>query len=253
CEEAKEVLTTLNPNVTIVSYNSPVQDLNPNIFDGIDTIVDGLDNFEARQYINAVCVKRKIPLISGGTFGWWGNIQLVIPHETPCLQCHLLIPEERLRKVCTLPGEGREELDEEDEKFPALAPVGTVIGGLMAQEVIKILLGKHSELLRDYLFWDGLNQVFTPIPLVKNSKCIVCSSKYLLKGIPFAASAQDNLKHFFQRIKLAFNLEDPLLMHDAYELKIDDRTLGQIFKEGSLIYITDKTQPSPLKLRLILE
>ncbi|MFX1255183.1 MAG: ThiF family adenylyltransferase [Promethearchaeota archaeon] len=252
-DAAKEILLKMNPEVKISSYNSSVQDLNPRVFNGTHVLVDGLDNFEARQYINSVSIKKKIPLVSGGIFGWWGNIQVVIPDETPCLQCQQLIPEERLKKSCTLPGEIRKDFEEEEEKFPALASVGMVIGGLMAQEVVKLILGKHEELLKEYLFWDGLKQAFTVIPLIKNPKCIVCSSKYLLEGIPYATSNQESLVDFLHRIKHAFNLEDPSFIHEAYELKMDNRQLGQIFKNGSVIYVNDKTQPSPLKLKLILE
>ena len=69
-DAAKEILLKMNPEVTISSYNSSVQDLKPRIFNGTHVLVDGLDNFEARQYINSVSIKKKIPLVSGGMFGW---------------------------------------------------------------------------------------------------------------------------------------------------------------------------------------
>ncbi|MFX1453260.1 MAG: ThiF family adenylyltransferase, partial [Promethearchaeota archaeon] len=101
---AKERLVDLNPDVEVVAFNKEIQDITPKIYEKCDVIVDGLDTFEARRWLNSITVDKEKPLVHGGMYGWLGNVQVVIPFKTACLDCQPLLPQERLQKPCTPPG-----------------------------------------------------------------------------------------------------------------------------------------------------
>lgn len=68
-----------------------VVDLGPGnisrLLDGIDLVVDGLDNFEGRYLINDACVARGVPWVYGSCVMAQGVAALLVPGVTPCLRC----------------------------------------------------------------------------------------------------------------------------------------------------------------------
>jgi len=58
---------------------------------GVDVIVDGTDNLEARYLVNEVACRTGTPWVHGGAIGAEGRVLTVIPGKTACLRC--LVPE----------------------------------------------------------------------------------------------------------------------------------------------------------------
>ncbi len=249
---AKEALARINPTIKITALNQKLETIERKIFEECDVIVDGLDTFETRRWLNSLCITIKKPLVHGGMFGWMGNVQVVIPFETPCLECHPLIPQERLQKPCTPPGEERKDLEQEEEvKIPTLATVSTVIAGIQSQEVIKILL--DGQVLDSYLFYDGNAEALTKVELIKNTNCIICG-KYRLKGVDFALDNEDTIRTVKNRLIMSWGLQEPIrvvikgiIQQDNVEIKDLD------LKERDVIFVWDNLISNPLKLYAILE
>ncbi|NVM54550.1 MAG: ThiF family adenylyltransferase [Candidatus Helarchaeota archaeon] len=250
---AKEALERINPTIQIDALNKKLQTIDRKIFEQCDVVVDCLDRFETRRWLNSLCVTLKKPLVHGGMFGWMGNVQVVIPFETPCLECHPLIPQERLQKPCTPPGEERKELEKEEpeEKIPTLATVSTVIAGIQSQEVIKILL--DSKVLDEYLFYDGLSEALTKVGLIKNPNCIICG-KYRLKGVDFAIDNEDTIRDIKNRVIMSWGLQEPIRIVIKGIIRQDDVKIQDIkLKEKEAIFVWDKIISEPLKLYAILK
>jgi molybdopterin/thiamine biosynthesis adenylyltransferase len=252
---AKVALEGINPTIKITALNQKLETIDQKVFEQCDAIADGLDTFEARRWLNSVAVTLKKPLIHGGMFGWMGNVQVVIPFKTPCLECHPLIPRERLQKPCTPPGEARKEQEKGQEaelKIPTLATVSTVIGGIQSQEVIKILLNS-DKILNDFLFYDAKSETFTNVPLIRNQECIVCG-KYRIEGVNFAIDEEDTIRDVKNRLIMSWGLQEPMrvvikgiIQEDATKIK------GLQLKEKEPIFVWDKTPSKPLKLYAILK
>ena len=103
-EAARRRLARINSTVRVTAI---VDDLNHrNIAQyatGVDVLVDGLDNFEARYLANDFAVKHAIPYIYGGAVGTVGSAFAILPRTrgetapwealadgtraTPCLRC----------------------------------------------------------------------------------------------------------------------------------------------------------------------
>eukprot|EP00957_Ditylum_brightwellii_P008568 649844-Ditylum_brightwellii.AAC.1 len=91
---AKEALHKFNPGITIESHTSKVGDdaggagggggpfTDDFWSNGIDVILNALDNVEARLYMDSQCVANRKGLIDAGTLGSKGNVQVVVPNQS---------------------------------------------------------------------------------------------------------------------------------------------------------------------------
>ncbi|WXG40961.1 MAG: ThiF family adenylyltransferase [Candidatus Freyarchaeum deiterrae] len=248
---AAEKLKEINPNVEVIDRNESIINVPRKYYEESDVIVDGLDTFEARRWLNSLCVSLNKPLVHGGMYGWYGNIQVIIPYLTPCLECQPLLPRERFQKSCTPPGKKREKLEVEVEqsKFPSVSTITAVLSGIQAQDTIKILLGL-SPLIDNYLFYDGMSQSFTTIKLERNPKCIICSDKYKLEGIEYAIDKQETIRELKDRLIVTLGLSEPIRVIYKSKFIEDNTIIGEIGLDSEeVLFVYDKSLGKPLKLR----
>jgi adenylyltransferase/sulfurtransferase len=243
---AGQRLRQLNPDVQVLALNSSIQEVPSAVWEETDLIVDGLDTFEARRWLNSLCISKNKPLIHGGMYGWWGNVQRVVPFETPCLECQPLLPAERLQKACTPPGQRRKN-EPPQPKVPSIASIATVVAGIQVQEVLKHLLNVGAP-LDNYLFYDGLHQQFTVLKLVRNPNCFLCSNQFRLEGALYALDPKETVAQLKNRLIMSFGVSDPRILLRGRVLS-DDQVLGNLrLKQKEPLYVIDKGLAQPLKL-----
>ena len=248
---AGQRLREMNPDVQVLALNSAIQDVRHSIYEESDLIIDGLDTFEARRWLNSLCVQKNKVLLHGGMYGWWGNVQRVVPFETACLECQPLVPAERLQKACTPPGE-RRKVEEPPPKFPALLSVATIIAGIQFQEAIKHLLGVGTP-LDNYLFYDSLHQQFTVLKLARNPNCFLCSDRFRLKGELYAVGREETVAELKNRLIMTFGLQDPKIIRRGKVLE-DTQILGKLrLKKKEPLFIIDSALAQPLKLLAVFK
>jgi adenylyltransferase/sulfurtransferase len=114
------------------SYEPVVADLTAttalDLLSGVDLIVDGTDNFEARFLINEVACRLRCPWVHGGAIGAEGRVLAIVPGRTACLRC--LIPDPPAPgslPTCDTAG--------------IIGPAALVVGAVEAAEAIKLLVG----------------------------------------------------------------------------------------------------------------
>lgn len=113
---------------------------------GVDVIVDGTDNFEARFIVNEYACRHGIPWVYGGAIGAEGRVMTVLPGTTACLRC--LIPDPPAPGVmptCDTAG--------------IIGPTAVVVGAIEAAEVIKLIVGVNDGLGSRLLacdLWEGV-------------------------------------------------------------------------------------------------
>ncbi|KAJ8366431.1 hypothetical protein AAFF_G00355620 [Aldrovandia affinis] len=86
-EVAARAVVTMNPSVRITAHQNRVcPDSEPvyghQFFSGLDGVAAGLDNVEARVYLDGRCVQHQKPMLEGGTLGAKGHTLVVVPHLT---------------------------------------------------------------------------------------------------------------------------------------------------------------------------
>jgi molybdopterin/thiamine biosynthesis adenylyltransferase len=159
---AAERLRALNPDITIVGIHEDITKKEPAFFLNFDIFLGCVDNIMARYFMNRMSVETKTPYIDAGTNLFFASLQTIIPGKTPCLECHSLYH-----------GVGRMPCLGKDEKNPAISTTSGIIGGLQAQEALKVLLGL-CDIEGGHIQYDTLNHNLTFIPLEKNVSCPIC-------------------------------------------------------------------------------
>ncbi len=106
-----------------------VADLTPasveELLDGVDLIVDGTDNFEARFLINDFAVREHIPWIYAAAVGSYGLKISIVPERSACLRCVYPEPPQGAQPTCETEG--------------VLAPITATIAALACGDALKIL------------------------------------------------------------------------------------------------------------------
>ncbi len=74
---------------------------NEKFWDGLDFVVNAVDNIKARLYVDSKCVWHHRPLLESGTLGTKANSQMVIPNLTKCYGDSQDPPEDAIA-MCTL-------------------------------------------------------------------------------------------------------------------------------------------------------
>lgn len=100
---AKEAANKFNPKVRLEAHHANIKDAQFNVewFKGFTMVFNALDNVDARQHVNKMCLAADIPLIESGTTGFNGQVQVIKKGQTPCYDC---IPKETPKSypVCTI-------------------------------------------------------------------------------------------------------------------------------------------------------
>ncbi len=162
-DSAKKTLTSLNPDVNVVTYDVRLgADNILEIFSGYDLIVDGGDNFPTRYLVNDASLKLDIPVVHGSIFRFEGQVSVYLPHQGPCYRCQVPEPPPpELAPSCSEAG--------------VLGVLPGIIGSIQAMEAIKVLLGIGDPLVGRLLAYDALDGTFRTFRLNRDPHCPACS------------------------------------------------------------------------------
>ena len=156
-DSARDKLRRMYAEIEITTCSEEIsQDNIRQVLDGVDAVVDALDNFPTRFLLNVYTVAHRLPLFHGAVWGWEGHATTIIPGETPCLRCLYT------------------DVPAEQEIFPVIGVTPGLIGIVQGTEVIKYFT-QIGELLRNrLLLYDGEAMEFTEVPIERNLRCLVC-------------------------------------------------------------------------------
>ncbi|MGG9972601.1 ThiF family adenylyltransferase [Ferruginibacter sp. SUN002] len=125
---AKKKLSLYNPGIIIQAHDMIVDETNVlSLMNAYDVVVDCTDNFQVRYLINDACVVLDRPLVYGAIHQTEGHVTVFNYQQSPTLRC--LFPNET------------------NEGIQSCADIGAynivtgIIGTMMANEVVKVILG----------------------------------------------------------------------------------------------------------------
>ncbi|MGV9200342.1 MAG: ThiF family adenylyltransferase, partial [Promethearchaeia archaeon] len=81
-EVAAERLKEMNPYLEIDYYFEKLQKLPMAVYEEADVVIMALDNYNARLDLNKICLRLKKPCVEGGTVGFEGHVQVIIPEDS---------------------------------------------------------------------------------------------------------------------------------------------------------------------------
>ena len=147
-DSAEKTLSTLNPDVNIITYNTRLNKDNAiEIIENYDVVVDGTDNFQTRYLINDASVKTGTPVVHGSIFQYEGQITVFDPKDGPTYRDIFPEPPENgTAPNCTEAG--------------VLGVLPGIIGSIQALETIKLILGIGEGLSGRLIVFDALEMSF---------------------------------------------------------------------------------------------
>jgi len=167
-KRAKEI----NDEINIKYFNGNIYNLGIGIFKSFDLIIGGLDNREARLFINQSCWKVNRPWIDGAIEVLTGVARMFIPPDGACYECTMSETDYKLinkRMSCMLLG-----IDEiVSGKIPTTPTIASIIAGVQVQEAIKYLHKREDlQLLsgRGFIFNGSINDSYN-IEYQRNEEC----------------------------------------------------------------------------------
>ena len=104
------------PWMKVTPHHGMIQDKDPSFYASFNCIISGLDNIEARRWLNATVVglveiddegdmdpSTIVPIIDGGTEGFSGQARFILPRITSCFECTIdAFPPQTAFPLCTI-------------------------------------------------------------------------------------------------------------------------------------------------------
>ncbi|HEY9207221.1 MAG TPA: HesA/MoeB/ThiF family protein [Candidatus Methanoperedens sp.] len=169
-EVAAHRLKEINPGIKIHTFHGDVSDLGLGVFRRMNMVIGCLDNREARLSVNRACWKVGIPWIDGAIQELSGTVKIFIPPDSACYECTMSEKDYELLNIrysCPL-------LKREDivmGKIPTVATISSVIGGIQAQEAIKLIHG-IGDSAGKCITYVGLTNYFDVVRFQRNENCL---------------------------------------------------------------------------------
>jgi len=185
-----------------------VQGCGLGLFEWSDVILAGLDNREARLWINRSAWKVNRPWVDGAIEGINGVVRVFVPGTPPCYECTLGEVDWALlqkRMSCNLLALERSE----EGKTPTTPTISSVIAGIQVQEALKMIHGLPTLAGKGYIF-EGLNHSSYTVEYSENSDCM---SHYTVPDIVhLPESSRDlTLGQLLQRARADAESEDTVI------------------------------------------
>jgi molybdopterin/thiamine biosynthesis adenylyltransferase len=159
-----------NDAVPIALVGNVVQDCGLGLFDWADVIIAGLDNREARLFINRCAWKVGRPWVDGAIEGINGVARVFIPGKPPCYECTLGEVDWALidkRMSCNLLAHAAGV----EGKVATTPTISSIIAGIQVQEAVKLLHNLPSLAGRGFVF-EGMNHTSYRVEYTENPDCL---------------------------------------------------------------------------------
>lgn len=175
------------------------------VFAWSDVIIAGLDNREARLWINRSAWKVNRPWIDGAIEGINGVARVFLPGVPPCYECTLgeidwALLEKRMS--CNLLALEPAPAG----KIPTTPTISSIIAGIQVQEAVKLIHGLPTLACKGYVF-EGMNHTSYVVEYTEN---VDCMSHYSVPEIVYLDERSDQmtLADLRRRASLDIGAED---------------------------------------------
>ncbi len=157
-EAAAAAIHRLNPHVTVETHAVRLSaDNAPGLLEGVTVAADGSDNAATRYAVSDACFHARVPLVSGAVHGFDGHVTTLAPFESGADGT----PNPTYR--CLFPDPPPDAMVDECARHGILGAVTGVIGTLLANEVLKLILGTGTPLVGRLLLFDARDTRFDTI------------------------------------------------------------------------------------------
>ena len=169
---SKRRLEDLNHTINIVAISEKLTSKNAlELFNKYDIIVDGTDNFATRYLVNDAAILSHKPFVYGAIYKFEGQVSVFNYKNGPSYRC-------------LFPNPPQEGSVANCSEVGVLGVLPGVIGTMMANEVLKMILGFDGVLSGKLLCYNSRTTAITNLKINKSQKTIenILNSKNLLNS-----------------------------------------------------------------------
>ncbi|MFT3664475.1 HesA/MoeB/ThiF family protein [Piscinibacter sp.] len=163
---AAQAVAAINPEVRVIALRERAGAARLDaLVAGADVVLDCSDNFATRQAVNAACVARRRPLVSGAAIGFDAQVSVYDARDAanPCYAC-LFPPDAPVEEArCATMG--------------VFAPLVGIVGAVQAAEALKLLAGVGSSLAGRLQMLDARTMAWSEIRVPRAPGCPVCGAR----------------------------------------------------------------------------
>jgi molybdopterin-synthase adenylyltransferase len=164
-EAAAEAVRQLDPEIQFHSIKERINEKTSHaLFEHVDVVIDGSDNFKTRLIVNDLCIAARVPLVSAAIGQFHGQIATFTGWEAdaPCYRCFV--------------GDAHDPDDCDDcATQGVLGAMCGLMGSFAAMEAIRVLTGFGDTQKGKLHIFDGLKPAMRTINLPKDAECSSCS------------------------------------------------------------------------------
>ena len=158
-EHLREWALSVNPHIRVSAYVREIDSSSAGmVFEGCDVVLDCLDSISSRRELNRWCVSNRKILVHAGISGMQGQLTVVVPGRTPCLECLY----------------GR--VKEADRPTPSMGAAVMHFGSAEALQAIMVLTGVGDPLIGRMLTSDLSVPSYEVLDVCSDPGCPVCGS-----------------------------------------------------------------------------
>ena len=155
-------------HVKVTPVIGMVQDQKEGFIGDFDMVLGCLDNVLARLHLNSHCYHLRLPYIDAAMDGFSGKVQVVVPPETPCLQCamnktHAKIIEQRFS--CT-----GNDISLFLPKIGAEITTTSVVAAVQVREGLKLASGS-KDIIKNVFYYNGVRNSADILELEVDPEC----------------------------------------------------------------------------------
>ena len=165
-EVASSAARKINPDVQFVGFKHRLTSQgNSDLLNGVDTVLDGSDNFMTRLIVNDLCHAAQVPLVSAAIGQFHGQIGTYRGWEAdkPCYRCFV--------------GDAHDPDDcDSCSEIGVLGAMVGLMGSFAAMEVIRVITGFGDDPAGKLHIFDGLAPAMRTIKLPKDPACSTCGT-----------------------------------------------------------------------------
>ncbi|MEO6694421.1 MAG: ThiF family adenylyltransferase [Ignavibacteria bacterium] len=223
CKRAREI----NDEININYFHGNIYNLGLGVFKNFDIVIGGLDNREARLFINQSCWKVNRPWIDGAIEVLNGVARMFIPPNSSCYECTMSEVDYKLlnkRMSCMMLG--HDEISE--GKIPTTPTIASIIAGVQVQEAIKYLHRREDLNLlegKGFIFNGNINDSYT-IEYQRNEEC---PSHYTFENIKKLDKKFDETK-----IKDIINFGRTFFEDNNFQIEFNNEIVFELVDESKM-------------------
>ena len=159
-DAARKKIAAINKGLVVETFSGKIDETNVEGFcSGSSIIIDGSDNMETRRVLNAFSARSGIPWIFTSAIGTVGQLKLIVPGRSACLQC--------IKVRFDTP-------DMRCEDVGVLASSPYMIGSIAWTLAVKYLI--RGELKDEIIYLDASLPEIVHIKTQRDKECEVCGN-----------------------------------------------------------------------------